>query len=529
MDPFSLATGVIGIAGVGVQAVQTVQSARELRGNYRDADAQMKHVKAIFDMLESIRQDSSIKLKSKFAPAQSSFEAIGASFPRNLHANNTRRRLLWAVRDKDRATRSLSDLTDIEITTILILLLDQLDYFKRFQSSIMELKEGLAAVEERRSYEEKAHSVKPVPVVISPQQRNHSPETRVCQWMSSYFGINVDLIASKVDGQNLHSVILRCPISSTKVLKGRFQSFWPPWPSNLIYTYLRVQNVIPYDSRTVEACQEGNAALIKELLLSRKAHPNDSTVDKRTLLHFAIRSRNLSAVQVLLDMGADPNLTSPLNMAFFAGDVGIVEMLLKAGADLEYTNCRMWTSARYIFDPELSTRNSLVSIKLLDIFSCKTRLNCGQWEWDDQDRVGWTILHRAAAYGRGRDIKKLLSLQASPHIRTFQLNWLPISCAVNQGNESTFDALSRPDVISLGEIKAPDTRGWTLLHLAAQVGSVAIITKLLKLGFNPHEKTDGSTAMSIPEELKMKELTPEEIAQWYGKDGAYKQALKNAG
>jgi ankyrin repeat protein len=181
----------------------------------------------------------------------------------------------------------------------------------------------------------------------------------------------------------------------------------------------------------------------------------------------------------------------------------------------------MWTSARYIFDPERSNRNS---IELLDISATP---DLGQW--DAQDRVGWTILHRAAAYGQGRDIRKMLNLQASPKIRTFQLNWLPICCAVSKGNESTFDVLASPDVMPLREmIKFRDTRGWTLLHLAAQSGSVPIITKILTLGLHPYDKTDGST-MQVPEGLKMKELTPGDIARWYQKQDSYEQALKNAG
>jgi ankyrin repeat protein len=248
-------------------------------------------------------------------------------------------------------------------------------------------------------------------------------------------------------------------------------------------------------------------------------------------------------VQLLLELGGDPNLTygkwetwviiqyslniththcsSPLNTAFFLGDVEIVRTLLRAGAEIEYTNCRMWTSARYIFDPERANRNS---IELLDISATP---NLGQW--DAQDRVGWTILHRAAAYGQGRDIRKLLNLQASPKVRSFQMNWLPICCAVSNGNESTFEVLASPDLMSLQEMRnLRDARGWTLLHLAAQNGSVAIINKLLTLGLHPYDKTDGTT-VNVPEGLKMKELTPRHIAHWYQKQESYEQALKNAG
>ena len=57
---------------------------------------------------------------------------------------------------------------------------------------------------------------------------------------------------------------------------------------------------------------------------------------------------------------------------------------------------------------------------------------------------------------------------------------------------------------------------------------MAVLTKLLQLGLNPHEKTDGSS-MAIPEGLQMKELTPGEIALWYNNKKTYEKALKKAG
>ena len=143
-------------------------------------------------------------------------------------------------------------------------------------------------MEERRLNEEKLQYVEPAALIIPPQQRNYLSETRVHQWMSSYLGINIDLIVSRVDGQIVNNVILRCPISSTKVLKGRIQSFPPPWPSLLMYPRLRIQNVIPSNSTIAKACQQGNTELIKELIFSGMAHPNDSTVDKISVLHVCL-------------------------------------------------------------------------------------------------------------------------------------------------------------------------------------------------------------------------------------------------
>jgi ankyrin repeat protein len=193
-------------------------------------------------------------------------------------------------------------------------------------------------------------------------------------------------------------------------------------------------------------------------------------------------------------------------------------MLLKAGAELEYTNCRMWTSARYIFEPHRQHRDS---VKLLELFA-----GLENTFWNAPDRVGWTILHRAAAFGTGEDVRKILLMQGSPTIRTFKLNWLPIFCAVEAGNESTFEVLLAVPVLDFAKLK--DTRGWNLLHLAAQSGSLAILSKLLYLGIHPEEKTIASSLL-IPDELKAKKLTSEIIARHYQNENIYNHALKAAG
>jgi ankyrin repeat protein len=172
-----------------------------------------------------------------------------------------------------------------------------------------------------------------------------------------------------------------------------------------------------------------------------------------------------------------------------------------------------------MYDPELS---NLHTLELLEICA-----SLGFSHWDSQDAVGWTILHRAAAFGQGRDIKKLLHLGASFNVSVHHLNWLPIHCAVKYGNESTFDLLANliepPYLITL-----TDSRGWTLLHLAAESGSEALMLKLLRRGLNPREKSDASTR-SVPQGLELLELLPVDIAKSCGNGQIYERALKAAG
>jgi ankyrin repeat protein len=211
--------------------------------------------------------------------------------------------------------------------------------------------------------------------------------------------------------------------------------------------------------------------------------------------------------------------SSPLNTAFYSGRVDIVRLLLDANAELEYVNRRRWTPAQYIYDPQLC---NLHTIELLDIYACRDFD-----QWDSQDAAGWTILHRASAFGRGKDIRKLLHLRASSIIYTFTLNWLPLFCSVKFGNESTFDVLA--DLIPRRDFPIlMDVRGWTLLHLAAENGSEVLMTKLLRRGLDPYMKSDASS-LAVPEGLELLELIPGDIAKRCNNQEAYERALKGAG
>jgi ankyrin repeat protein len=211
--------------------------------------------------------------------------------------------------------------------------------------------------------------------------------------------------------------------------------------------------------------------------------------------------------------------SSPLNTAFYTGNVDGVRLLLDRNADIEYTNRRKWTSARYLYDPEGTNPHSL---ELLDVCA-----GLGFDGWNSQDQVGWTLFHRASAFGHGSDIKKLLNLGADSNILTYTLLWLPIFCAVTFGNESTFDVLV--DLIPLRSLpNLKDSRGWTLLHSAAENGSEVIMTRLLQRSLDPFAKSDKST-LGVPEGLPFEELTSGEIARFCNHQEAYEQALNNAG
>ena len=134
--------------------------------------------------------------------------------------------------------------------------------------------------------------------------------------------------------------------------------------------------------------------------------------------------------------------------------------------------------------------------------------------WNRPDPRGWNVCHRAGAYGRGENIRNLECKGGNMHSYTADYTWGPITCAVWNKNESTFDALL--DLLPVEEVLGfKDSRGWTLLHFAAQNGCEPILKRLLDLGADPEVLTVG-TGIWVTERLEWKSLKAAVIAREYG-------------
>jgi ankyrin repeat protein len=207
-----------------------------------------------------------------------------------------------------------------------------------------------------------------------------------------------------------------------------------------------------------------------------------------------------------------------LNIAFLYGHPEIARMLLRAKADLDYVNRRMWTSPRYIFDPELSKLDTshLLEICLTEEFD----------QWNSPDAAGWTILHRAAAFGQARDVTTLIVMGADTTAKVSVMYWMPIHCAAKFGNLSTFDVLA--DKFPRHALKnLTDSRGWTFLHLAAASGSLDLLVSLLCRRLSPDLRSNASH-LSVPQGLEGVEATPLDIARACGQQDVYLRSLKLA-
>lgn len=89
---------------------------------------------------------------------------------------------------------------------------------------------------------------------------------------------------------------------------------------------------------TIVACH--SSAETVEMLLDVGADPNLASRRRKTPLIYAAGCGNLPVVRVLLEAGADPNIAAPggetaISAARAAGEEAVVQLLLEAGAEAE--------------------------------------------------------------------------------------------------------------------------------------------------------------------------------------------------
>jgi ankyrin repeat protein len=169
-----------------------------------------------------------------------------------------------------------------------------------------------------------------------------------------------------------------------------------------------------------------------------------------------------------------------------------------------------------------SSRKPEPQTELIEILACNSFQN-----FDAQDARGWTALHRAAAFGTLDDVKALLLMKASIDVRTHNLQWTPLFCAVCFSNLETAQELwtcyNDPSQMK-------DLRGWNLLHVAAAAGNFEAVPFLLKKGVDLNGVSQ-ATSRFVPASLANLSVKPSYIARNCGEEsyGAWCEVLRSEG
>ncbi|KAI1172832.1 ankyrin [Nemania sp. FL0916] len=292
---------------------------------------------------------------------------------------------------------------------------------------------------------------------------------------------------SKLSGRNeQQSLICRVNICNSYMLTVQlFRPFFGRQP--VIPFNISVRNMVPSNAAIFNACRNGDVEEVRQLLKSRIAGPNDTTLEYETPLRAAIDGDCEEIVRLLLREGADPDLpsgkpqVSPLQYGVSLDRQNIVRLLAQQGADPTYTSAVGRSLFHYMFQEGKQT-SSTVYFSLFE--------NCIMFD-DVKDSAGWTALHRCAAYGTPEDFHHLHRIGAPSCSDRYVTRWggNPIHVAALMNNLPMLKAFFDLRNGQLDAIEFVDNDGWTPLHYAASRGATETMSWLLRQGANPHCKT----------------------------------------
>ena len=251
----------------------------------------------------------------------------------------------------------------------------------------------------------------------------------------------------------------------------------------------------------VDAFRAGGAAAVRALLDAGWMEVDAPAADGTTALHWAVHRDDLGAVELLIGAGADVNLTNdygvtPLSLACTNGSAEVVARLLDAGADPEVR-----TEGETALMTAVRTGSADV-VELLVAHGADlgaTELASGQ-----------TLLMTAAAEMHPSLVRLLLARAGDVHARSV-VGFTPLLFAVRAGDlesvrlligagasaNERFPAVggvpgARP-AANDGDEDAP--RGTTALVLAIGNAHYELAGYLLEQGADPNADSEGQTAL----------------------------------
>ena len=214
--------------------------------------------------------------------------------------------------------------------------------------------------------------------------------------------------------------------------------------------------------------------------------------------------------------------SSVLHVAFFYRRGDIARALIARKADIDQVNAFGSTVVNHLFQPE-PVQQGTSTIEFIEIL-----LSCSFSGFKSLTWLGYSSLHRAAAYGTAEDVERLIRCGTPLNVETNVEKWSPIFFAVAHGNIHTFQQLATH--YNGDHVKHIDNKGRTLLHLAASTGNSELIQMLIAHGSDPHARSY-PIIETAPQSSWDMPGTPTDVAECAGPSAleAYIQGVRNGG
>ena len=242
----------------------------------------------------------------------------------------------------------------------------------------------------------------------------------------------------------------------------------------------------------IKAIEEGNIKKIEQLMKEGvdlngliTTHEDELLIREQTPLSIAInnsgipRQANIELIRFLLDNGTLPNVYGlengnpkvlPLFIAVECGRHDIVKLLLDYGADINLTSYGQTILFAATVEP-----NNTPMLKTLIQAGADKVINA-------VDSLGWTVLSNAALTGATDSFSLLLQ---SPHLEPETLNAIhsdgksALHFACGFGHPGIVELILNHHYFDSGLINLPDQAGLTPLQLAVNSNNISGITALL--------------------------------------------------
>jgi ankyrin repeat protein len=225
------------------------------------------------------------------------------------------------------------------------------------------------------------------------------------------------------------------------------------------------------------------ARQLKTIKLLIDLGADTTVVDDRnsTLLHYACRTQSFAIVTALLDAlpetglafnltGQDQHGHTALAKACLSGDITIIEILLRRGADPNITELYNGNKISLVQRLQPPLRQTEIIQLLL-----KYRLDLNA-----KNDYGYTVLHSLARKGEGRFCLELIRLGADPKALTRKKSDTVLHVAVRNFQQTALEVLLASGVEF--EVDAMNDERCTALYLAAGDGQAKSCRSLLSHG-----------------------------------------------